>query len=93
MKTASKTRPAKDQLVRLPDGTWVRPSTVTAIVPASGESCAVLRMNFPPRVIVHYGPGYITIINSATDADAVALADQIARSLRARRDAPKVTRQ
>lgn len=82
-----------DQLFKLPNGTWIRPSSVIAIVPAEAHTgmCGKFKQHepIPPRVIVrylreegnHYGMGgnhQIEIIKCDTFEAAKALADEIA---------------
>lgn len=75
------------QLVKLPNGTWINPRSVIAIVPADASESYGDKI--PPRVIVRYGAkssaehrflnsDYATIIDCDDFDQAQRLADSLA---------------
>lgn len=67
----------EDRLVKLPNGSWVRPSSITAIRPLRTEKSVVGNLH-RARVVVHLGD--ITEVILADDYEhAQQIADEIAK--------------
>jgi hypothetical protein len=75
-----KTPRQRDDLVRLPNGMWVSPRVVTAIVPCKAQDNALGA--HPSRVIVYFNAGSAESISANSDENAIELAGQIAALLR-----------
>lgn len=84
------------QLMRLPNGTWIRPDTVVAVLSAdahNGEYRSVYGMYkakpIPPRVIVRYLPQrsvcQVEFIYCESFMAAKTLADELAAQFNARK--------
>jgi hypothetical protein len=74
-----------DKLVRLPDGTWVRPSEVVSVTVLHARTSAVNAEPLPARVDVRvdhpHGSFILTSIDREFTAAARELCDQIGRTI------------
>lgn len=68
-------------LYELPDGSWVKPSTITAIVPKDRTVLPLGIADHPPRVIVQHNGGFMAIHDCKTFGEAKELCALIAKQI------------
>ena len=68
------------KLHQLPNGSWVRPETVTAIVPLPSDT-GFLGMTHRARVVVHHNQGCTEVILANDNDHASELASEIANQI------------